>query len=720
MIPELSWTQGHSFPVVSGRTIFPTLAPPVSPQAPPVSPPQYSTHWYAGSSYPGPDETAQTMNVSIRVPYSAPLSDEFYYVLLSAWDSNGSYDQLGFSNTYGTWGLTYSWTSGPSDNLIYHYSSNAMALSEGATYTFSITTKGGVTQFIADQGSTQVWSLDAPTGGNYLVVSYSDSGYYNYTDYEEVWLTDTSGGSPAFDFYFYDNYWVPVGGGEYAATWTSWSSGAPSNVAVIISGNSVLVHNPLATLLFETDPTSFAASPGTINFSGQTYSNGQTAEYADGPYQATANAPTGYRFDHWEYSGSSGSGVYVASINANPTTIQVNGDGWLKAVLTVSSLSTTLNAAVSTVTAYVNQNFTINGTLNTTSGGIAGQIITLQQNVSGTWTNVSTTSTDANGNYSFSLSESTVGTYQYRTTYAGNDTYTNATSNTVSVTVTTPTPASSPAVTAQNANSLDLFVRGSDNALWYKYWTGTTWTTATSLGGNLSSAPAATSTANGVMDVFVQGSDNGLWYKTTTNNGTSWSGWNSLGGSLASSPAVTSSNGVIDVFVRGTDNALWWKTTTNNGASWSGWMPVGGQLAAGTSPAADARGPNSLDVFVHGTDNGLWYSHWNGATWSAWKSLGGSLTSSPAATSSGTGVIDVFVQGTDNALWYKTTTNGGASWSGWTPLSGVLAAGSSPAATSPGTGVIDVFVLGTDNGLWWQTSTNSGAAWSGWTSADGI
>jgi hypothetical protein len=242
VVPQLSWTQGQSFPVVSGRTIFPTLAPPISPP----KPPQYSTHWYAGSDYQGPSKTAQTINVTIGVPYSAPSSDEFYYVLLSAWTSNGSYDQLGFSNNYGTWGLTYSWTSGPVDNPTYHYSSNAMALSVGATYTFSITTEGGVTHFIAYQGSTQVWSLDAPTGGNYLVVSSSYLGYGDYTDYEEVWLTDTSGG-PAFDFYFYDNYWVPIGGGENAATWTSFFSGAPSNVAVTINGNSVLVHNPPAT-----------------------------------------------------------------------------------------------------------------------------------------------------------------------------------------------------------------------------------------------------------------------------------------------------------------------------------------------------------------------------------------------------------------------------------------------------------------------------------------
>ena len=85
-----------------------------------------------------------------------------------------------------TWGLTYSWTSGPPSNPTYHYSSDAMPLTVGATYTFSITAEGGVTYFIASQGLTQVWSPDAPTGGNDLVVSSVYSGYYNYTDYEET------------------------------------------------------------------------------------------------------------------------------------------------------------------------------------------------------------------------------------------------------------------------------------------------------------------------------------------------------------------------------------------------------------------------------------------------------------------------------------------------------------------------------------------------------
>jgi len=295
---------------------------------------------------------------------------------------------------------------------------------------------------------------------------------------------------------------------------------------------------------------------------------------------------------------------------------------------------TALNATVSTATAYVNQNFTISGTLSVSgtlsagTTGIAGATITLQNSTDdATWYNVTTMATNATGNYQFSTNESAANTYYYRTTYAGNATYPNATSNTVSVTVTVVTPASSPAVT----DSLYLFVRGSDNALWYKYWTGTTWTTATSLGGVLAagSSPAATSPGTNAIDVFVQGTNGAVYEKTTTNNGTTWSGWTSLGGGLAagSSPAATSpGTSAIDVFVQGTNGAVYEKTTTNSGATWSGWTSLGGVLAAG---------------------------------------------SSPAATSPGSGQVDISVLGTGNVLWWKTTTNSGASWSGWMSVGGI-------------------------------------------------
>ena len=185
------------------------------------------------------------------------------------------------------------------------------------------------------------------------------------------------------------------------------------------------------------------------------------------------------------------------------------------------------------------------------------------------------------------------------------------------------TVASSPAVTAQNATSLDLFVNGTDGALYHKYWTGTTWTASTSLGGNLTSDPAATSRAPGYLDVFM----------------------------------------------RGTDGALWSRNTTNNGTTWNAWYSIGGLILPGTGPSVCALGPNSLYVFVQGTDHILYYTQWDGTTWSGWKSLGAGLTSSPGVTSQANGKIDVFVRGTDNAIWYREYS--GTSWSGWMGLGGL-------------------------------------------------
>ena len=92
-----------------------------------------------------------------------------------------------------------------------------------------------------------------------------------------------------------------------------------------------------------------------------------------------------------------------------------------------------------------------------------------------------------------------------------------------------------------------------------------------SLGGVLTSAPTATRNADGRLEVFVRGTDNALYnrWQTAPNNG--WSAnWGNLGGVLTSNiAAARNADGRLEVFVRGTDNALWhrWQTAPNNG--WS-------------------------------------------------------------------------------------------------------------------------------------------------------
>ena len=228
-----------------------------------------------------------------------------------------------------------------------------------------------------------------------------------------------------------------------------------------------------------------------------------------------------------------------------------------------------------------------------------------------------------------------------------------------------------------------------------------------SLGGVITAGPDASSWGSTRTDVFVRGTDNGLWYRTW--NGTSWGGWVSLGGIITADPsAVSWGPNRIDVFVRGTDNALWHRSS--DGTTWSGWENLGGILTS--APDAASWGANRLDVFVTGTDNhGLWQATWNGTAWS-WTSLGGVATSNPGAVASTTNRLDVFVRGTDQGLWQSSWN--GTSWS-WTSLGGVMTSG--PDASSCAAGHLDVFMLGTDQGIW-QRGFN-GTSWGGWNALRG-
>jgi hypothetical protein len=72
---------------------------------------------------------------------------------------------------------------------------------------------------------------------------------------------------------------------------------------------------------------------------------------------------------------------------------------------------------------------------------------------------------------------------------------------------------SGPAVASWAANRLDVFARGGDDALWHKFWDGTSWHDWESLGGSLTSDPAAVSWGPNRIDAFARGGDNALWHK---------------------------------------------------------------------------------------------------------------------------------------------------------------------------------------------------------------
>jgi hypothetical protein len=242
------------------------------------------------------------------------------------------------------------------------------------------------------------------------------------------------------------------------------------------------------------------------------------------------------------------------------------------------------------------------------------------------------------------------------------------------------------------ASFMYLFVKGYDGALWDRTnnlatgsWIGG-WT---SLGGQLSSSPSAVARSSG-LDVYVRGTD-GAVYKKAYNPGT-WSGWQNIGGQVApgTGPGTSGWAGREDVFVSGSNHALFQKTWTQ-ASGWSGWVNLGGSLTS--SPAAVSRGPGLIDVHVRGTDGADYErSYYNGA-WHGWSQVGGLIapgTGPALGVWYSTNTIYLLVNGTNGAMFQKTWTQA-SGWSGWVNLGGSLT--SSPTVGwSSDFGALEVYV----------------------------
>jgi hypothetical protein len=175
-----------------------------------------------------------------------------------------------------------------------------------------------------------------------------------------------------------------------------------------------------------------------------------------------------------------------------------------------------------------------------------------------------------------------------------------------------------------------------------------TWSSWGSLGGTVTSPPTAVSWGPNRMDVFAKGTNHALWHRWW--DGSAWGGWESLGGVLTSPPAAVAwGPNRLDIFALGQNHGLWHRWW--NGSSWGGWESLGGVLT--TQPHAVAWGPNRLDVFGIGLDTALWHRWWNGSSWGGWESLGGVVFSAGSPISWAANRLDLFVVGTNSAVWHK-------------------------------------------------------------------
>ena len=262
-----------------------------------------------------------------------------------------------------------------------------------------------------------------------------------------------------------------------------------------------------------------------------------------------------------------------------------------------------------------------------------------------------------------------------------------------------------PATVSRSASVCNVYARGADNALWqFAYYDGRwhPWGRHND-GGVLASHPAVDSMGPNHEHLFVRGTDGAVWQKWWV-AGSGWSGWLRHGsppGGFVGGPATISRNPrACNVYVRGTDNALWQLAWYDG--RWHGWSRHNDGAVLASQPAVDSMGPNHEHIFVRGTDGAVWQKWWiDGSGWSGWVRHGnppGGFVGAPSTIARNSSVCNIYVRGADGALWQNAWAGG--RWHGWGRHydRGVLSA--EPAPGSMGPGHEHVFVRGTDGALW--------------------
>ncbi len=207
-----------------------------------------------------------------------------------------------------------------------------------------------------------------------------------------------------------------------------------------------------------------------------------------------------------------------------------------------------------------------------------------------------------------------------------------------------------------------LFVAGLDAAVWHVIHTGSSWS-GESLGGSCTSGPTAAFAATNRLDVFCRGTDQAVWLRTWQ-PASGWLPWFRIGGIATSAPDAASPgpNDPAQIVVRGADNAAWhmfW-----NGSAWVA-ESLGGICSSG--PTAAFSGPTRLDIFCRGGDLAIWHRAWTLNGWTpGWDRVGGAVISDPEGASPGPGsVAQIFARGLDgNVYQFYWSSQGwvGQSW----------------------------------------------------------
>ncbi len=164
-------------------------------------------------------------------------------------------------------------------------------------------------------------------------------------------------------------------------------------------------------------------------------------------------------------------------------------------------------------------------------------------------------------------------------------------------------------------DKLHVFAVGKDGTTYTAAQESAGWSHWTSLGGTSTSDVTVARNEDGRLEIFVRGTDGALWHRWEKAPDGAWSAWTSLAGGVHAPFASNDADGRLEVFVRGDgQGSLYRIEQVSPGGGWTGWAGMGGALSG--EPAAARNEDGRLEVFYRATDGSVGHV-WEGApeTW---------------------------------------------------------------------------------------------------------
>ncbi|MGD2087817.1 MAG: hypothetical protein PVH61_16685 [Candidatus Aminicenantes bacterium] len=309
---------------------------------------------------------------------------------------------------------------------------------------------------------------------------------------------------------------------------------------------------------------------------------------------------------------------------------------------------------------------------------------------------------------------------------------------------------STAAVGRNQDGRLEVTAIASDGALWHRYqskpnkgpWIGWGSMGKPSGGVKLVANPVIGQNQDGRLEVFVFGSNGALWHRYQPKPSIGpWSSWSSMGkpssgGKFYAHPAVTrNKDGRLEVFaMAGTpgtgefqlsNTSLWHNSQPkpNHKGSWGSWQSMGKPSnASWPCPAAGQNKDGRLEVFVPGSDGALWHKYQsqpNSGSWAPWKTManppgGIKVLSQIDAAANKDGRLEVFTFGIRGkgpgsviAPWHIWQVSPNSGWSQWAGLGAPPGKDfESLTVARNKDGRLEVFAIASDDNSLWHISQN--------------